>query len=30
MAAAAKYHALAASKGLSLAQLALAWCKSRW
>ncbi|KAL4860207.1 Protein tas [Chlorella vulgaris] len=30
MAAAAEYCSLAKSKGLSLAQLALAWCKSRW
>lgn len=30
MAAAAKYAELARSKGLTLAQLALAWCKSRW
>ncbi|PRW59049.1 aldo keto reductase [Chlorella sorokiniana] len=30
LAAAAKYYELAQSKGLSLAQLALAWCKSRW
>ncbi|PSC75257.1 aldo keto reductase [Micractinium conductrix] len=30
MAAAAEYADLARSTGLSLAQLALAWCKSRW
>lgn len=30
LAAAAKYYELAQAKGLSLAQLALAWCKSRW
>lgn len=30
MAAAAEYAELAKSKGLSVAQLALAWCKSRW
>ena len=30
MAAAARYSELAKRKGLSLAQLALAWCKSRW
>lgn len=30
LAAAAKYYELAQSKGLSLAQMALAWCKSRW
>jgi hypothetical protein len=29
-AAAAEYAALARSKGLTTAQLALAWCKSRW
>lgn len=30
MAAARKYYGLAKSKGLTTAQLALAWCKSRW
>lgn len=30
LAAARAYRDLAKQKGLSLAQLALAWCKSRW
>lgn len=30
LAAAHKYAALAKAKGLTTAQLALAWCKSRW
>lgn len=30
LAAARRYAELAKSKGLTLAQLALAWCKSRW